>query len=83
MNVLQQDVAKSIAVEAVLDHFNIGPENAIAFGGGDNDIDMLEHVGLGIAMGNGSAALKAVANFVTKSSTEGGIDFALRQFQMI
>ncbi|MEE3808029.1 Cof-type HAD-IIB family hydrolase [Lysinibacillus fusiformis] len=83
VNVLQQDVAKSIAVKAVLDHFNIDPENAIAFGDGDNDIDMLEHVGLGIAMGNGSAALKAVANFVTKSSTEGGIDFALRQFQMI
>ena len=60
MNVLQQDVAKSIAVKAVLDH-----------------------VGLGIAMGNGSAALQAVANFVTKRSTDGGIDFALRQFQMI
>ncbi|WP_155593920.1 Cof-type HAD-IIB family hydrolase [Lysinibacillus cavernae] len=83
VNVLQQEVSKSIAVKAVLDCFNISPENAIAFGDGDNDIDMLEHVGLGVAMGNGSPALKRVADFVTKRSTEGGIDFALRQLQLI
>ena len=60
MNVLQQDVSKSIAIKAVLDHFNIDPKNAIAFGDGDNDIDMLEYVGVGIAMGNGSKALKVL-----------------------
>lgn len=83
VNVLQQDVSKSIAIKAVLDHFNIDPKNAIAFGDGDNDIDMLEYVGVGIAMGNGSKALKSVANFVTKTSTDGGINFALRQLQVI
>lgn len=83
VNVLQQDVCKSIAVNAVLDYFDIKPKNAIAFGDGDNDIDMLEQVGLGIAMGNGSLALKNVADFVTKRSIEGGIDFALRQLQII
>lgn len=83
VNVLQQDVSKSIAVQAVLDYFNIDSKNAIAFGDGDNDMDMLELVGLGIAMGNGSLALKNVADFVTKKSTEGGIDFALRQLQII
>ena len=60
VNVLQQDVSKSLAIKVVLDYFNISPENAIAFGDGDNDIDMLEYVGLGIAMGNGSTALKVL-----------------------
>lgn len=83
VNVLQQDVSKSLAIKAVLDYFNISPENAIAFGDGDNDIDMLEYVGLGIAMGNGSTALKSAANFVTKKSTDGGVNFALRQLQVI
>ncbi len=55
----------------------------LLLGMGDNDIDMLEYVGLGIAMGNGSTALKSAANFVTKKSTDNGIDFALRQLQVI
>jgi len=82
-NVLQHDVSKSIAVQAVLDYFDLSPEEALAFGDGDNDIDMLEQVGFGIAMGNGSEALKNVANYVTKKSTEDGIDYALRELQII
>ncbi|MCL1701844.1 Cof-type HAD-IIB family hydrolase [Lysinibacillus sp. Bpr_S20] len=82
-NVLQHDVSKSIAIQAVLDYFDLSPEDALAFGDGDNDIDMLEQVGFGIAMGNGSEALKNVANYVTKKSTEGGIDYALRELQII
>ncbi len=42
-------------------------------------MDMLELVGYGIAMANGSEALKNSADFVTKKSTEGGIDYALRK----
>jgi Cof subfamily protein (haloacid dehalogenase superfamily) len=83
VNVLQQDVSKSIAVKAVLDYFEINFKDAIAFGDGENDIDMLEQVGLGVAMGNGSQALKNAADFVTKKSIEGGIDFALRQLHII
>ncbi|MFE3574524.1 Cof-type HAD-IIB family hydrolase [Lysinibacillus sp. NPDC059133] len=82
-NVLQHDVSKSIAVQAVLDYFDLSPEEALAFGDGDNDIDMLEQVGFGIAMGDGSEALKNVADFITKKSTENGIDYALRELQII
>ncbi len=83
MNVLQEDVSKSIAVEAVLKYFNIPREEAIAFGDGENDIDMLKQVGYGIAMGNGSVALKNIADYVTLDSHEGGIDYALRKLQLI
>lgn len=82
-NVLQHDVSKSIAVQAVLEYFDLSPEEALAFGDGNNDIDMLEQVGFGIAMGNGSEALKNIANFVTKKSTEDGIDHALRELKII
>jgi Cof subfamily protein (haloacid dehalogenase superfamily) len=83
MNVLQDDVSKSIAVEAVLKYFNLLPKEAIAFGDGDNDIDMLKQVGYGIAMGNGSVALKNIADYITMKSDEGGIDYALRKLQLI
>ncbi|WP_431808681.1 Cof-type HAD-IIB family hydrolase [Lysinibacillus sphaericus] len=82
-NVLQEDVSKAIAVEAVLSYFNLHPKDAIAFGDGDNDIDMLKQVGYGIAMGNGSVALKNIADEVTMASNKGGIDYALRKLQLI
>lgn len=82
-NVLQSDISKSIAVQAVLDYFNLSSEEALAFGDGDNDIDMLEQVGFGVAMGNASEALKNSADYITKKSIEGGIYHALKELQII
>lgn len=44
---------------------------------------MLEIVGLGIAMGNAGERLKIVADYVTKASTEDGIEFALKTLGII
>ncbi|UTE76637.1 Cof-type HAD-IIB family hydrolase [Rossellomorea sp. KS-H15a] len=83
LNVLQEDVSKSLAIKKVLDYYDLQPSEAIAFGDGDNDVDMLELAGLGIAMGNGSDRLKRVADYVTKKSSEDGITFALERFGVI
>lgn len=83
LNVLQEDVSKSLAILKVLEHFGIDQSEAIAFGDGENDIDMLELVALGIAMGNGSENLKSVADFVTKKSSEDGIEYALKRYGII
>ncbi|NHM33550.1 Cof-type HAD-IIB family hydrolase [Neobacillus terrae] len=83
LNVLQDDVSKSLAILKTLEFFNIDKSEAIAFGDGENDIDMLELVGLGIAMGNGSKELKNVADFVTKKSSEDGIHYALKKYEIL
>jgi Cof subfamily protein (haloacid dehalogenase superfamily) len=84
MNVLEEtEVSKSSAITKVLEYFNICRSEAIAFGDGRNDIDMLEYVGLGIAMGNGEERLKQKADFVTKKASEGGISYALNFFGVI
>jgi len=83
LNVLQEEVSKSLAILKVLQYFGIDQSEAIAFGDGENDIDMLELVGLGIAMRNGNEKLKKVADFVTKKSSEDGIEFALKKFGII
>lgn len=48
-------------------------DEAIAFGDGHNDIEMLEAVGMGIAMGNAKDEVKDKADFVCKSVEEDGI----------
>lgn len=83
-NVLEQaEVSKSAAIKRVLEYLNIPKEEAIAFGDGGNDIDMLEYAGLGIAMGNGNELLKQRADFVTKKASEDGISYALKKFGVI
>ncbi|MGM9986214.1 MAG: Cof-type HAD-IIB family hydrolase [Bacillaceae bacterium] len=83
LNVLQEDVSKSLAIMKTLDFFGIDKSEAIAFGDGENDIDMLELVGLGIAMGNGTQKLKNAADFVTRPSSEDGIEYALRKYSVL
>ena len=83
VNVLEEEVSKSVAIKKVLDYFGLKKEEAIAFGDGENDVDMLELVDLGIAMGNANEKLKSIANFVTKDSNEDGIEWALKKYEFI
>jgi Cof subfamily protein (haloacid dehalogenase superfamily) len=83
LSIFQEEVCKSAAILKVLDHFGLDAAEAIAFGDGENDIDMLELVGLGIAMGNGGERVKRSADFVTTTSAEGGIAYALRKYGII
>lgn len=83
VNVLQEDVSKAIAIKKMLAHFQLNSVDAIAFGDGGNDIDMIEYVGYGVAMGNGSEALKAKAQFITKKASEDGVYYALRHLGII
>lgn len=66
-----------------MEHLKICKSEAIAFGDGGNDVEMLQYVGLGIAMGNGGEELKTRADFVTKKASEGGILFALKKFNVV
>ncbi|WP_274307270.1 Cof-type HAD-IIB family hydrolase [Solibacillus daqui] len=83
VNVLVDEVSKSVAIKKVLNYFGLTKEEAIAFGDGENDVDMLELVDLGIAMGNANETLKSIANFVTKDSSEDGIALALKKYDLI
>ena len=58
-------------------------EETMAFGDYLNDIEMLQAVGLGIAMGNGDLKTKESANYVTDSHDRNGIEKALQHFDVI
>ncbi len=49
----------------------------MAFGDAQNDKSMVEYVGLGVAMGNASDELKAVANEITDTNNNDGIAKAI------
>lgn len=73
------DVTKAVGVTKVLEHFNIDSQNSYAFGDGLNDLEMLQEVGTGIAMGNAVEEVKAVADKVCGHVEEDGLAKALEK----
>ena len=73
VDVIPATGGKGVGIEKILEHYHLKKEEAIAFGDGDNDIEMLKTVGLGIAMENGSEKLKAAADKICGHVAEDGI----------
>lgn len=82
-DIITRGVSKSYGIDRMLEYEGISLNQTIAFGDGGNDIDMLRHVGLGIAMGNASDEVKAAAGFVTRSVDDDGIEYALRTLEFL
>jgi hydroxymethylpyrimidine pyrophosphatase-like HAD family hydrolase len=58
-------------------------DQVVAFGDNYNDIDLLQQVGIGVAVGNARPEVKAVANFITLHHKEDGVaDFLEKNFPL-
>lgn len=73
VDVIPANGSKGVGVEKVLEYFHLNKENAIAFGDGTNDIEMLATVGTGIAMGNATEDVKEMADDICGDVAEDGI----------
>ena len=75
--------SKATGVDAVCEYYGFTAAEAMAFGDGGNDMEMLRHVGVGVAMGNARDEVKECADYVTASVDDDGIVKALRHFGII
>lgn len=64
VDVIPASGGKGIGIEKMLAYYHLDKSEALAFGDGNNDKEMLLTVGTGVAMENGSAELKAIADEV-------------------
>ena len=76
-------INKSTAIMKVIEHFNISKEHTFAYGDSLNDLEMLEFVHHGIAMGNAHESVKKVADEVTDSHDENGIYNSFKKYGLI
>lgn len=74
---------KAEGVNALVKYLNYPEDEVYAIGDGHNDLSMIKSVKHGIAMGNASAELKAVAEYVTTSVLEDGVYNALKHYNLI
>jgi hydroxymethylpyrimidine pyrophosphatase-like HAD family hydrolase len=71
-------VNKATALAEVAAGFGVSAADVLAFGDGQNDIEMLRWAGRGVAMGDATDEVKAAANDVTKTIDDGGPAAELR-----
>ena len=82
-DIVKKGINKSTGIDEVIRYFGIKREDTIAFGDGGNDIPMLKHAGIGVAMGNASERVQAAADYITTSVDDDGIANALRFLGLI
>lgn len=70
---------KATGIDDVISLYGIDISEVMAFGDGGNDVAMLSHAGVGVAMGNASDDVKKCAKIVTDSVDDGGIAKILHQ----
>lgn len=73
IEIVRAGMNKAVGLDKVARYFHIPQERIIAFGDEDNDLEMIEYAGVGVAMGNAINELKDLANHVTRSNEDNGI----------
>jgi hypothetical protein len=75
--------SKATGIQWLCDYLGVERDDTYAVGDSVNDLDMLQFVGHGIAMGNGTAPAKDAAEFVTTDIHEDGIRHAMEHYGLL
>ncbi|MFF2752228.1 Cof-type HAD-IIB family hydrolase [Psychrobacillus sp. NPDC058041] len=73
IEIVRHGLNKAVGLAKVSEYLDIPKERIIAFGDEDNDLEMIEYAGVGVAMGNAISPLQQIANEITLSNNEDGI----------
>lgn len=78
--IVPKGCSKSNGIRKVLAELNLPREQSMGFGDSMNDYDMLQYVGIGVAMGNADEPVKAIADRITAPYDQGGIAQVLTEY---
>lgn len=79
IEIIRSGLHKAVGLQRVSKYLDIPQKRIIAFGDEDNDLEMLDFAGTGVAMGNAISPVKTVANTETLSNEEDGIAVFLEE----
>ncbi|MGL4521627.1 MAG: Cof-type HAD-IIB family hydrolase [Bacilli bacterium] len=82
-DVLPLGGSKASGIEQLAKHLGFSQADTVAFGDGLNDFEMMDWVGVSVAMDNAHEELKKRATHATKSCDEHGVAHGLKMLQLI
>lgn len=74
---------KGTAMRYVCDYLGIEIKDTIAFGDGENDVEMLAEAGIGVAMANADSHALQIANAKALSNDEDGVSIFLEHLKQV
>jgi len=80
LEVLPPGGSKGNALKNLLKELRIPNENVLAIGDAENDMEMIQLAGIGVAVGNASAKLKEAAQYTVATNDQDGVAEALERF---
>lgn len=80
IEIVKKGINKAVGLKSVANYFDIPQDRIIAFGDEDNDLEMIDYAGVGVAMGNAIDPLKSVAKSTTLTNEEDGIALFLEEY---
>jgi Cof subfamily protein (haloacid dehalogenase superfamily) len=81
LEVYPEGVSKAVGLQQLGEQLGIGLHEMAAIGDGENDLEMLREVGLGIAMGQAAPRIQQAAAWITASNDEDGVAVAIERMQ--
>ena len=75
----RSDTAKGRTLSILADRLGIPVAETMAVGDTQNDMNIVEMAGVGVAMGNAEPQLKEIAQFVSLSNEESGVAYAIEK----
>lgn len=82
-DIAKKEINKGVGVKALMEYCHIPFDQTIAFGDGDNDVELMKSVAHPIAMGIYDEKLKPYIQMVTDTVQEEGIYKALKKLEVI
>lgn len=79
LEILHKDAGKGPGMQVLCEKEGIAPEETVAIGDAENDLDMLAYAGISIAMGNAYDSVKKLADYVTCDNDHNGVAEAFRR----
>ncbi|TYP99681.1 hypothetical protein C7447_101285 [Tenacibaculum adriaticum] len=70
---------KGNALSQIQEKYNISSEETMAFGDYNNDLEMLQKATYSFAMKNAHKNVKEIANYITKSNDDNGVEYMLEK----
>lgn len=80
IEIVKKGMNKAVGLEKIAQYYRIPKERIIAFGDEDNDLEMIDYAGIGVAMDNGIKELKSIANYVTDTNDNDGIGKFIQEY---
>jgi Cof subfamily protein (haloacid dehalogenase superfamily) len=80
ISIMNKTCSKASSVAMLAQHLNIPLSEVMAIGDNINDLEMLQEVGWGVAMGQASDTIKEAAHAITASNAEEGVALAIERY---